>query len=106
MHGLSPTPFLAVDNKQVEDVLVGSLSSSCKPLSRTIRLYVSSEWEGIYIYRPLLKYYKWVCMHACHCKKERVVLTNFVYLSCTQYCCKPLTKEWHLHTNLTMHALI
>ena len=27
---------------------------------------------------------------ACHCKKERVVLTNFGNLSCTQHSCKPL----------------
>ena len=43
---MSPTPFLAVDNNQVEEVLVGSLSANHNPLSRTIRLYVSSEWEG------------------------------------------------------------
>ena len=27
-----------------------------------------------------------------HCKKERVVLTNFGHLSCTQNCCKLLGK--------------
>ena len=43
---MSPTPFLAADNKAVEDVLVGNLSAHHSPLSRTIRLYVSSEWAG------------------------------------------------------------
>ena len=35
----------------------------------------------------------WSCgvLH-CHCRKKRIIMTNFGYLSCTQYCCKPLGK--------------
>ena len=42
-----------------------------------------------------------------HCKKERVVLTNFGHLSCTQNRCKSLGKvaiqNMYLHTNITTH---
>ena len=31
------------------------------------------------------------CMHS---KKERIVMTDFGHLSCTQHCCEPLSKEW------------
>ena len=37
-----------------------------------------------------------------HCKNERVVMTNFGHLSCTQCWCESLTKEWK---NVPAHKL-
>ena len=38
-----------------------------------------------------------------HCKKERVIMTNLGHVSCTQYCCEPLSKEWK---NVPAHKLV
>ena len=46
MSATEPHPLLAADNKEVEDVLIGNLSTHHSPLSKIIRIYVSSEWAG------------------------------------------------------------
>ena len=49
---------------------------------------------SIYVYRKCsLSMQIWTAFHV-GMHKERVVMTNFGHLSCTQYCCKPLGKVY------------
>ena len=41
-----PLLFLVADKREVQDVLTGDLTAQQSVLSRTIRIYVSSEWAG------------------------------------------------------------
>ena len=64
---------------------------------------------------PQLQVYTFMCiqstqgMHvlyrSLHCKKERVVLTDFGHLSYTQNCCKSLNKVYKKAISLSYHKL-
>ena len=76
------------------------------------------QWKGVATLKEVLQIYhclystlsirqlgckRWWSIY--HCKKERVVMTNFAHLSCTQYCCKPWVRYTKNvpHTNLITH---